>query len=330
MRMSFSFENERDHIRLPSGPQKLQGTMFTPSEHNPCGTSPHFDNERITELICRYQALGDPEALAGLIALSQERVRTLIRFNGSNRYLPEDELLSNVNWKLIRAISRFNQERGTPFSFISTIAMNEIRSAVTNARRRSSRFVALDETVSARLITNGESESRTIVDDLENRLKSSFKTTLSDDRERDVQKWLVTSFCADGFESRRHECADAAMAVFSIGHERARELHDLSLLETRRILHPDLPPRPPIAPGRLVGTRAQWMLRYAHLLNADEFTRFFTLSRDLSPFIVVLIAPESRSRRLDRNPPIDRRNLMWIISGHPAATPLFNPLPASG
>jgi hypothetical protein len=44
------------------------------------------------------------------------------------------------------------------------------------------------------------------------------------------------------------------------------------------------------------------MPRYAHLLDAGEFTKFAVLTRDLSPFVVVLIDPEARSRRLDRNP----------------------------
>jgi hypothetical protein len=66
------------------------------------------------------------------------------------------------------------------------------------------------------------------------------------------------------------------------------------------------------------------MLRYAHLLDAVEFTKFVVLVRDLSPFAVALIDPESRSRRLDRNPAIGRQNLQWLLSGHPAAVPLFS------
>src|SRR6516225_3389308 len=67
-----------------------------------------------------------------------------------------------------------------------------------------------------------------------------------------------------------------------------------------RVMYDSLSGRPPIAAGRLVGTREAWMLRYAPLLSPDEFTKFATLTKDLSPFVVVLLAPESRSRRLDR------------------------------
>jgi hypothetical protein len=72
------------------------------------------------------------------------------------------------------------------------------------------------------------------------------------------------------------------------------------------------------------------MLRYSPLLSESEFTKFVILVRDLGPFVVVLIDPESRSRRLDRNPTIGRKNLEWVLNGHPAAVSLFNPLPALG
>jgi hypothetical protein len=55
----------------------------------------------------------------------------------------------------------------------------------------------------------------------------------------------------------------------------------------------------------------------------SEFSKFVTLTKNLSPFVVVLIDPQSRSRRLDRNPTICRQNLLWVINGHPDAVPLF-------
>ena len=89
------------------------------------------------------------------------------------------------------------------------------------------------------------------------------------------------------------------------------------------MLYDDLPPRQPIAAGWLVGTRAQWMIRYRPLLNDAEFTKFVILVRDLGPFVVMLIDPERRSRRRDRNPAIGRKNLEWVLNGHPDAVPLF-------
>jgi hypothetical protein len=95
------------------------------------------------------------------------------------------------------------------------------------------------------------------------------------------------------------------------------------MLEVRRVVYDDIKRREPIAAGRLLGTRCAWMSRYKPLLNDPEFTKFAVLAKDLSPFILLLIDPESRSRRQDRNPAIGRQNLLWVIDGHPDAVPLF-------
>ena len=113
------------------------------------------------------------------------------------------------------------------------------------------------------------------------------------------------------------------MTVFSLNHGRSRELYDLTMLEVRRVLYDSLPARLPIAAARLLGTRAAWIARYAPLMNAAEFTKFYTLTRDLGPFVVFLVDSENCSRRQDRNPAIGRRNIEWTLGGHPDATQLF-------
>ena len=113
------------------------------------------------------------------------------------------------------------------------------------------------------------------------------------------------------------------MVVYGVSHSRSRELYDLTMLEVRRVLYPDVSRRRQIAPGRLLGTKLVWMTQYAPLMNQDEFTKFTTLMRNLSPFVLYLIDLESCSRRQDRNPPITRQNLLWVIHGHPDAVPLF-------
>jgi len=143
---------------------------------------------------------------------------------------------------------------------------------------------------------------------------------LSDPAELQTMRWYVTSFPDGAFELRRHKCANAAITVYGPKHERSRELYDLCLLECRRVMYDRLPSRPAM-PGRLHGTREAWMAHYAHLLSSIEFTKFATLTKNLSPFVVVLIDPHSR--RLDRNPTIGRQNLLWVLNGHPAAVPLF-------
>jgi hypothetical protein len=284
---------------------------------------PHFDNVRLEQCISRLQA-GDTSSLGKIIELSQNRALALIRFNGTSCYAREDELLSDVNYKLLRAIAKFDPAKGTAFTYVSRIIDSALRTRVTFTRKQWSRHTELNDEIASQLHTNGETESRDSIDDLADRLKRGVKTTVTEEAEQDMQRWFVDSFIAGAFELRRHQCCDAAMAVHRISHERSRELYDLTLLACRQVMFEHLHRRQAvIAPGQLNGTRAFWMTRYAHLLDAEEFTRFVTLTRNLNPFIVLLIAPGSRSRRLDRNPTVSRTNLLWVLNGHPGAVPLF-------
>jgi hypothetical protein len=47
------------------------------------------------------------------------------------------------------------------------------------------------------------------------------------------------------------------------------------------------------------------------------------LMRDLSPFCVLLCDPTNHSRRQDRSAAVTRRNVEFILNGHPDAVPLF-------
>jgi Sigma-70 region 2 len=202
------------------------------SKHNPNGgATPHCDNGRIESLIAEYQATRNVETLAAIVALTRDRALTLIRFHRTTRYRSEDELLSDVNFRLIRAVDKFDPTRGHAFSFISQVVTNSLRTSVTTARKRPKQYVRLDKTVAGKLRTNGETESRYVVDDVVYRIKGAAKTTLTDETELSAQRWYIESFCADGFEHRRHECADAAMTVYGLSHDRSRELYDLTMLE---------------------------------------------------------------------------------------------------
>jgi DNA-directed RNA polymerase specialized sigma24 family protein len=241
--------------------------MFT-SKHNPYGEgSKHLDNVRLESLIGEYQAKGDAGSLGEIVRLTQTRALTLIRFHKTARYAAEDELLSDINFKLMRAVGKFDAAKGSAFTFVSRVASNALCTAVSRARATANRFVELDESVTNNLHTHGESQSRDVIEDLTHRIRLSVKAAITDSIEQDVQRWFVASFCEDGFESRRHECANAAMAVYNLSRERSRELYDLTMLEVRRVMFDDLPPRQPIAAGRLVGTRGAWMIRYRPLLN---------------------------------------------------------------
>jgi len=102
-----------------------------------------------------------------------------------------------------------------------------------------------------------------VVDDIVYRIRAGARTTLTDPVELSTQRWYIESFCADGFEHRRNECADAAMTVHSL----SRELYDLTMLEVRRVLYGDLKGRQPIPAGRLLSTRCASMARYRPLIG---------------------------------------------------------------
>jgi hypothetical protein len=84
-------------------------------------------------------------------------------------------------------------------------------------RKHWARHVELDETIASTLHTNSETESQDAVDDFADRLKRGIKTTVDDERERDVQRWYVDSFIAGAFELRRHQCCDACMGAYQVG-----------------------------------------------------------------------------------------------------------------
>jgi hypothetical protein len=294
------------------------------SRHHPNGgATAHCDNGRIEAAIIDYQSTRDVRALATIVDLTRDRAQTLIRFRKTTRYVPMDELLSDVHSKLLRAVDMFDPSKGSAFTFVSQVVTNVLCTAVTSRRKDLARHHRLNRVILDKLVTNGEVESQHALDDLAHRVRVGVRTTIEDETERDVQRWFVASFCDDGFEHRRHECADAARTVYGVGHSRSRELYDLTMLEVRRVLYNDLPPRQPIIAHRLHGTRFAWMTRYAPLISQDELTKFVTLMRNLSPFVLLLVDPSNKSRRQDRCPAITRRNLEFILSGHPDAVPLF-------
>jgi hypothetical protein len=206
------------------------------SRHHPHGgASSHCDNGRIDAAIAQYQSTGDLESLSTIVELTRDRAQTLIRFRKTTRYVPMDELLSDVHSKLLRAVDMFDPSKGSAFTFVSQVISNTLCTAVTSRRKDLARHHRLNSVGLDKLVTNGEVESQHAIDDLAHRVRVGVKTTLDDETERDVQRaWFVASFCDDGFEHRRHECADAAMTVYGVGHSRSRELYDLTMLEVRR------------------------------------------------------------------------------------------------
>jgi hypothetical protein len=93
--------------------------MFTTSgKHHPKGGAvSHCDNVQLERAIARFQN-GDAGSLGEVIRLVQPRATTLIRFHKTHLYRPEDELLSDINFKLMRAIGKFDSRRASGFAYV--------------------------------------------------------------------------------------------------------------------------------------------------------------------------------------------------------------------
>jgi hypothetical protein len=294
------------------------------SRHHPSGNGTmHCDSARLETLFSEYQQEASPAVLSEIISLSERRAQCLIRFNQTTRYRGEDELLSDVRFKLLRAIPHFDSARGSGFTFLSMLVMSVLRTNVTAARKAAARCVPLDETVTDHFPSCNPSQNGELLEDIADKLQREAKSALCDEDERAMQRWYIQSFCAEGFEARRHVCANCAMRAFGSDHGKARAVFDLSMLECRRILFSSLKQHKPTIPSRLSGTRCHWMARLRPLLSEPEFVKLFWLLRDLSPGTIFLIDPANHSRRQDRNQPVTRTSLLWVLDGHPLATRLF-------
>src|SRR6516165_1961521 len=95
--------------------------MFTSRHHPNGGAVAHCDNTQLEQAIAHYQARGDAASLGEIVRLVEPRALTLVRFHKTNRYQSESELLSDINFKLMRSIGRFDSAKGTAFSFVSKI-----------------------------------------------------------------------------------------------------------------------------------------------------------------------------------------------------------------
>jgi hypothetical protein len=295
--------------------------MFT---SNGC-TEPHFNNAGLERAIACFQAQGDVQSLSEIVRLVQPRAETLIRFYKTSHYRPEDELLSDINHKLLRSVTQFDPAKGSAFTYVSKIIDSSLRTSVSTQRRNWQRHCELSDELANSL--HAAVDDRSTADELAHKIRAGAKTMLTDRREIEAQRWLIDSFCQDGFHFRRCQCADAAMGTFQLSHARSRELYDLTMLEVRRALYDDVQ-HEPISPGRLLGTRAHWMAQYQSLLSADEFVKFFVLMRNLAPYLLLLIIDPTKANnhRADRNPAIGHQNLELILYGCPGARPLFSHL----
>ena len=248
--------------------------MFTSKHHPNGGAVSHCDNFQLEQAIARFQN-GDARSLGEVIRLVEPRAQTLIRFYKTHHYQSESELLSDINFKLLKSITKFDPKRASAFSYVSAVITSTLQTSVTNIRRQWSRYSELTDELASSL--RAKEHDRTSADDIAHRIRSHVKTTLTEPLEIEAQRWYVESFTDDGFAYRRHQCANAAMVVYRLSHARSRELYDLTMLEVRRVLYADVKRRQKIIAGRLLGTRCAWMvppiinrLGVHEILYADE------------------------------------------------------------
>ena len=123
-----------------------------------------------------------------------------------------------------------------------------------------------------------------VSDDLRWRI-FQVKTVCSDPYELESQRWLVKGLLDAEFKLRRHEAADAMSIVYGLHPNRARVLHDQTLLEVRRQLL-DVVQIPKIDISRLCGTRGHALARYSTQLSASDFSKLAYLMRNLAPTII--------------------------------------------
>jgi hypothetical protein len=78
-----------------------------------------------------------------------------------------------------------------------------------------------------------------------------------------------------------------------------------------------------LSPDRLRGTRGLPLVRFKNFLSSEEFSKLAVLMRDLAPSVIVLMKPQNESRIRSTEWSAVRENLLLVLNGDSAATPLF-------
>ena len=163
------------------------GDMEPANLHHQNGSARvHWDNASVESLIAQYQTSRDQNALSEIVALTHDRALTLIRFRKTARYRSESELLSDINFKLLRAVDKFDPAKGSAFTFVSCLITNTLCTSVSNARKNLATYRRLSRSVMITL--ESQSEDRSVADDIGHKIRSGVKTALSDPAELAAQR----------------------------------------------------------------------------------------------------------------------------------------------
>jgi hypothetical protein len=187
---------------------------------------------------------------------------------------------------------------------------------------KAGRYSSIDKSLLQTLSDPGSDLGHQLaLDDLCHRIRS-IKSACQVELEREAQRWLTESFIDAEFCLRRHEACNAAMLVYSLSHHLSRKLYDETILAIRREVW-DESKHAPMDCNSLKGTRGLPLLRYTNFLTPAEFSKLVALLKDLAPSLIVLVKPTNEARIRAGEWEAVRENLLIILNGDSAATPLF-------
>jgi hypothetical protein len=290
-----------------------------PTWRHPEGGQHYFDSARVGELMALYNA-GEAGVIDELLARCKPLVRSLIKYRQANQYVPTDELTNLVYIKIWKSTRLYDPNRGSPFSFIARVTYSVMCSAISDVWQRTDRFTGLNNEVAESVFAHNGVEA---IEDLVGRIRAAIRTIVNLPCEIEAQRWFFQSLVDSRFVLRRHQVADCAMQVFQLSHSRSRQLYDMTILETRRVLLGDHRVSM-VQPHQLRGTRIEALIKYSSYLSESDFSKLVCLLRDLPPALILNSEPSNiaRFRRGDREAIVE--NLRLILDGDPRAKPLFN------
>jgi hypothetical protein len=279
------------------------------SEHHPNGGAQHrFDEGQIKEMVLRWQDSREPALLDEILRRCEPALTGTILAHGDYS-MDFDESLNALRIRLWRKLPKYDHSKGRIFTFVSLIGSQGITEIRTKRNRMQQRFPEasielLDCLQYSHSNGNDDISRAAALDDIVWRV-SQTRTICTDPHELQAQRWLVKGMLDSEFRLRRHQAADSMRIVYGLDWARSRQLHDYTVLETRRQLL-DVVKVPVVTRRDLIGTRGHGLSKYCDQLSADDFSRLAFLMRGLSPVAII-------------KGPLD-----WTLNGHPLARPLFD------
>ena len=267
------------------------------------GAKQIFDEAVIKALVLEWQETHSEYKFERILELIDGMVHAIVYTRGIHRYEEMDEIIQKLRIKIWRVLDMFDVERGSIHNFLTIVVHNTLGHINTELINRAARFCSTESINGERSLldrTPAPDTDTCASDDLNYRLMQ-VKTTRTDDRELDAQRWLVRSFIDSGFLIRRYEAANAMTKVYDIPGDRSRQLYDETLIEIRRQVINFI--KIPHA-GKMRGTRQKPLAPLREWLSEERFDKLVFLMRGIAPSV--------------------RLSTLEIIDGYRLSRPLFS------